>query len=237
LANNPFKGKRALSYDSFFETPFGRKVKRLEGELLLKELEDFKEGELLEVGCGTGIWMKFLVENGFREPTGLDISEDMLRVARKKGLRKLVRGTGTLLPFRDSSFDASLFITSLEFMVDRKRALLEAARVSKKAVIVGFLNGHSLMNLVRRVRSFFTESSYSAAKFLTVDEIERMARWVGAVSNLSLRVESFRTTLNFSIDGFVNQELERKLGFNLPFGAFGLIKFKVIRRNGAGKGS
>ncbi len=235
MGSNPFFGERAFKYDLFFKTPFGRAVKELEGELLIKELREFKGRELLEVGCGTGIWIEYLREKGFGEPVGLDISKDMLKVAREKGLKRLVAGSGTHLPFRENTFDAVYFMTSLEFMVDKKRALLEAARVSRGAVVVGFLNAHSILNLCRRVKGLFKESSYSAGEFLTKEEIVKMARLVGEVSGYLLKVESFKTTLNFSVDGFVKPEIERRLGENLPTGGFGIIKFRIVKRNGAGK--
>ncbi len=227
--SNPFTGRVAREYDSFFETPFGRTVLKLEGELLLNLLLPYREGELLEVGCGTGIWMKFLKEKEFKEPTGLDLSLDMLRQAKKKGLKKLVNGTALSLPFPDDSFDVSLFITSLEFVTDRKRALLEAARVSREAVVVAFLNRHSLLNLYREVKGFFGSSVYSSANFLTREELLKLSRYVGEVGRKRLKLEKFLTTLNLSIANFVNEEWERRIGFNSPFGAFAAALFKVKR--------
>jgi len=237
LESNPFAGKKAIEYDNFFKTPFGRVVFELEKELLFLALEEFKGKELLEVGCGTGIWVKVLKDEGFEEPVGLDISLDMLKVARTKGLKKLLCGTGTELPFKDGSFSCTYFVTSLEFILDKRKALLEAARVSREKLVIAFLNKYSLLNLFRSLRGIFKETTYSRGSFLTKEEILRLARSVGESSPFSLKFESFYSTLNFSIDGFASRELERKLGFNLPFGAFGVIKFRVVRRDGAGKGN
>jgi len=231
--SNPFRGEVAENYDSFFETEFGRKVKEIEGELLVDGLKGFERAEVLEVGCGTGVWIEFLRERGFKEPVGLDASRDMLKVARRKGLRKLVEGRAAGLPFKNDRFDGVAFITSLEFVVDRRRALLEAARVARRFILVGFLNAHSVTALFRRVKGFFKESVYSKGRFLTREELERDARWVGEVSPYSLKVESFKTALNFSVDGFVSERLERLAGWNSPFGAFGVIRFRVVKRNGA----
>jgi len=227
--SNPFTGKVAKEYDNFFETEFGKTVKRLEGELLLKVLYPFKGRELLEVGCGTGIWMEFLKSNGFSEPVGLDLSRDMLFEAKRKGLRKLVNGTALNLPFLDDSFDLTYFVTSFEFITDKRRALLEAARVSKEAVLVAFLNRNSLLNLYREVKSFFKDSLYSSSSFITKEELLSLVRYVNEVGRKRLKLEKFYTTLNLTIGTFVREEWERKLGFNLPFGAFGVALFKVQR--------
>jgi len=227
--SNPFTGKVAREYDRFFETPFGASVKRMEGELLLSVLSGFREGALLEVGCGTGVWMEFLKERGFREPVGLDLSMDMLLQAKKKGLRKLVNGTALNLPFPNDSFDLTYFVTSLEFITDRKRALLEAVRVSRSGLVVAFLNRYSLLNIYRQLKAIFGNSVYSSSHFLTREELKKLARYVNGAGRKRLKLEKFLTTLNLTFGSFVKEEWERKLGFNLPFGAFGVALFKVER--------
>lgn len=228
--SNPFSGKVAAEYDRFFQTPFGRAVFKLEGELILELLSPFKGSSILEVGCGTGIWMAFLKERGFGEPVGLDLSMDMLLQAKRKGLKKLVNGTALSLPFLDDSFDVSCFITSLEFITDRRGALLEAVRVSRKAVLVAFLNKYSLLNLYRQMKVLLGKPSvYSSSRFLSRGELEKIARYVREVGRKRLRLEKFLTTLNLTVGSFVNEKIERKLGKELPFGAFAAALFKVER--------
>jgi len=229
LGSNPFTGKVASNYDKFFETPFGRVVFSLERELLLKGLSKYLSGSSLEVGCGTGIWMKVFRDAGFPEPVGLDLSYDMLLQARKKELRKLVRGSALYLPFREDTFDLTYFVTSLEFISDRKKAFLEALRVSRKSLAVAFLNKYSLLNVFRMAKSLFVSSIYSPSSFLTIEEIKTLASYASSVGRKGLKLEKFLTTLNFSIGSFVNESIERKVGFNSPFGAFGLAVFRVVR--------
>jgi len=229
LESNPFKGEKASEYDLFFQTNYGRVVYSLEKELLLKGLSDYLRGNSLEVGCGTGIWMKTFKEEGFKEPVGLDISYDMLVHAKRKGLKNLVMGTALRLPFRDDTFDLTYFVTSLEFIVDRERALLEATRVSKKAVAVVFLNKYSLLNIYRIVKSYFSKSTYSPSSFLTIDGLKKLASFVSSVGRKGLKLEKFLTTINLSVGNFIEESLERKFGFELPFGAFALAVFRVVR--------
>ena len=153
----------------------------------------------------------------------------MLLQAKKKGLKKLVNGTALKLPFPDDSFDLTYFVTSLEFITDRRGALLEAVRVSRKGVAVAFLNRYSLLNLYRQIRSFFGSSTYTSSTFLTREELEKLARYVNGAGRKRLKLEKFYTTLNLTLGTFVKEEWERKLGFNLPFGAFGVVLFKVER--------
>jgi SAM-dependent methyltransferase len=66
-------------------------------------------GRALDLGCGTGFHLPTLVELGWTV-AGVDVSEDQLRVARKRvgETVDLVHGDGTELPFDDGSFDLVL---------------------------------------------------------------------------------------------------------------------------------
>ncbi len=230
--SNPFHGNVAQNYDSFFETPFGKTVFKLEREVLLEILSPLRGSSFLEIGCGTGVWMDLLKREGFGEPVGVDISLDMLFQAREKGLSNLVNGTALMLPFPDNSFDVSCFITSLEFITDRKRAFLEAVRVSRRNILVAFLNRFSALNLYRQLKSFFSgKSIYSSRSFLTKGELEHLARYARKIGRKRVYLEKFFTTLNLTIGNFTNEQVERKLGFKLPTGAFGVALFKVEQWN------
>lgn len=89
---------------------------------------------LLEVGVGTGRIAQPLVEEGL-DVTGLDASRGMLRRAAGKGLPRLVQGSAIRLPFRDATFDVSLFVHVLHILEDPGSGLSEAARVSRGGVL------------------------------------------------------------------------------------------------------
>jgi SAM-dependent methyltransferase len=88
---------------------------------------------LLEVGVGTGRIAAPLAAHGFRL-VGLDASTAMLARARDKSLPRLVRGDAYRLPFRDGSVDATYFAHVLHVLETPRRALAEAARVSRRHV-------------------------------------------------------------------------------------------------------
>jgi SAM-dependent methyltransferase len=99
---------------------------------------------LLDVGCGTGIFLETLWEAGF-SVSGLDCSPDMLARARSRLGRHadLHLGWADDLPFEDNEFDYVVLVTLLEFSADPVRVMKEAARVCKKEMLVGFLNRFS----------------------------------------------------------------------------------------------
>ena len=89
----------------------------------------------LDVACGTAFLTRFL----HGEIVGLDQSEEMLRLARKRMPRaRFVRGDAIPLPFPDDSFErvfTSNFYGHLEPPL-RRRFLAEARRVAPELVVV-----------------------------------------------------------------------------------------------------
>jgi len=55
-----------------------------------------KNDKILEVGCGTGRIFKYLLDMGLKNITGVDTSEEMLTLARKKMDKYLIDNTLTL---------------------------------------------------------------------------------------------------------------------------------------------
>jgi SAM-dependent methyltransferase len=93
--------------------------------------------QVLEGGVGTGRFSIPLTEAG-HHMTGVDLSREMIRRAREKGLHQLVLGSLEHLPFRDQTFDASLLVHVLQLLPDPLPALMELTRVSRHRVVTVF---------------------------------------------------------------------------------------------------
>jgi ubiquinone/menaquinone biosynthesis C-methylase UbiE len=110
-----------------------KKIKTISDMLGLGELNK-KGGRILEVGTGTGIHAKYIMEN-FRniEYVGIDISASMLLESRKRlnGHGTLISGMGESLPFASNVFDSAYISGSLHHFSDQKKGLEELARVVK----------------------------------------------------------------------------------------------------------
>ena len=109
---------------------------------------------VLEAGVGTGRYSVPLKKEGF-EMTGIDISVEMMRLARSKGLERLILADLHRMPFEDSAFDSSLIIHVLQLIPDPALALRELARVSSDRVVAvlpehGRLHGRSNRESFRR---------------------------------------------------------------------------------------
>jgi ubiquinone/menaquinone biosynthesis C-methylase UbiE len=114
---------------------------------------------VLEVGCGSGVILRWLARhsNGANHITGVDINPYLLReaaaLAKKEGIEgaiELREGNGEALPFADSHFDVTMACTVME-EGNADRMLDECVRVTKSggrvAVIVRSLDMSWWVNL------------------------------------------------------------------------------------------
>jgi len=143
--------RAASRYQQWYTTRAGRRADAAERRLLLYLIDLFHNARsVLEVGCGTGHFTAFLAVRGF-SATGLDRAPAMLtEAARGFPSLRLVLGDAHDLPFRDTSADLVVFVTTLEFLEDPARALREAVRVARRGVVAVVLNRCSLGGLSRR---------------------------------------------------------------------------------------
>ncbi len=96
---------------------------------LLQHLPDLTvNSRILDVGCGTGYHLKQLSENNPNyELTGIDLSEDMLRICRKKlnesDQLNLINSNFLDVDLRNNSYDLIIASYSLSMMADPFKAL------------------------------------------------------------------------------------------------------------------
>jgi len=104
---------------------------------LFDEMKTRREDRMLEIGCGTGVFLRWLAEQEMFAPplTGVDLNPYFLReaaaLADQTGFADrltFVPGNVEALPFEDASFDVALSFTLLE-ECDADKALAEIHRV------------------------------------------------------------------------------------------------------------
>ena len=178
--NAAFDERVAVHYEAWYEKPEGRRADELEKAVLGWLLQGFPRlGSVLEVGCGTGHFSRWLSDQGLAV-VGLDLSAAMLAEARALNGVPLVWGDARRLPFADRSFDLTALITTLEFLQQPQEALAEALRVARRGVILGVLNRWSLLGLQRRLAALFRRTVYNAAHFYGVEELKQRLRSVAS---------------------------------------------------------
>jgi predicted TPR repeat methyltransferase len=102
-----FYKKWAADYDHQMLDQLGYSSPTKIAQQLIAQLPD-TEASVFDVGCGTGLTCVFLAEKGYSNLDGIDLSPDMVGVARERGIyRQLLVGDVNLrLERDDASYDA-----------------------------------------------------------------------------------------------------------------------------------
>ena len=134
---------RVARYDGFADwydaeladTELGEAARRIVTRLL-----GDGSGRLLDVGCGTGLLAVSLARLGWAV-TGVDISEDQLRLARARGVDAQLADAHKL-PFPDGSFEGAVSFFTHTDLDDFALALKELVRVLEPGSPVVYAGAH-----------------------------------------------------------------------------------------------
>lgn len=101
-----FYRKWAADYDHQMLDVLGYTSPASIARLLAEQVLD-RDAAILDVGCGTGLTCRLLAERGYRNLDGIDLSGDMLAVARERGIYRhlLQADLNQPLPFDTASYD------------------------------------------------------------------------------------------------------------------------------------
>jgi len=101
------------------------------GQALLDLSKHFKQGQILEVGSGTGYWLNLLHQHT-SNLFGLDYSMGMLQQAQgQPAPLKLLRGSASQLPYQENTFDLVFSVDAIHHFGDHCAFIQEAFRVLK----------------------------------------------------------------------------------------------------------
>lgn len=176
-------GRNAERYDSWYQSRRGASYDRVQKRAMDTLLSDAGKGKrLLDIGCGTGHWSAYFARKGF-DVTGVDISEQMIEVARGKNISssRFHVADAQNLPFADNQFDVAAAITVIEFAAHPTRLLAEMARCVKKrtgTLVIGALNALAPYNQIRRAQR---GSVYASAHLLSPQETQDLLSQFGEV--------------------------------------------------------
>ncbi|CUT03106.1 class I SAM-dependent methyltransferase [Candidatus Chrysopegis kryptomonas] len=169
-----FQPEIAKVYESFYEGKY--KEADIQEKNLLKFLLDQIDGvgEILEVGCGTGHFTRWLNSLGYKV-VGADISPVMLGVAKelwKDG--KFVNARAEFLPFKDKSLHVDRFVAYLVYMPVLVRVFREARRVARRGIVMGLMNRWSLPTIRRIIQVKLGKNPYYFnARFYSLPMIKK----------------------------------------------------------------
>lgn len=149
---------------------FWQEVFQRELEYLCEHLRGCRD--ILSIGCGPAIIESGLAKRGFRV-TGLDVSTEALD--RAPDNIRIVVARAEDMSFHDDSFDAVIFVASLQFVDDYRMAVEKSVRVLRP-------NGRIMVMLLNPESAYFKDrfrdpySYVSRIKHTDIQAIEDMIR-------------------------------------------------------------
>ena len=95
-----------------------------------------KNSKILDVGCGNGELMKYILENISNNIRGLEISKKNVQNCIEKGLT-VIEGNAELdlRQFPDKSFNHVILSQTLQAFLNPEKVLSELLRVGRKAIV------------------------------------------------------------------------------------------------------
>jgi SAM-dependent methyltransferase len=126
---------------------------------------------ILDVGCGTGRWIRRYQELGFLA-TGVDATPAMLHLARELGTAPpLIAGEAHRLPFRDGAFDSVSDITVIQHIPVslQPQAVAEMMRVIRPGgslILMELIRGEGEHIFPRNPQDWIEQAALCGAKLL-----------------------------------------------------------------------
>jgi ubiquinone/menaquinone biosynthesis C-methylase UbiE len=185
---------RYADYDQIAQT-YDRRYERNQYagvEHALRQFVGDQSGlRILEVGCGTGHWLRVLQESE-NYVTGLDYSVEMLARARTLVLGlDVIRGSAQCLPWSAGSFDRVFCINAIHHFADKPAFLVEVRRVLRSGgmfLTIG-LNPHSGIDQWH-VYDYFKESlEIDRQRYPSLDQLRAWMVETGFENCLTQQVE------------------------------------------------
>lgn len=94
------------------------------------------QSRVLDVGCGTGELLEYLVKHQQVDGRGLEISQEGVRECVRKGLAVVQGDAATdLLDYPDKSFDFIVLSNTIQAMHQPKQVLQQLLRIGNNAVV------------------------------------------------------------------------------------------------------
>jgi ubiquinone/menaquinone biosynthesis C-methylase UbiE len=207
-------------YDAWNRTPRGNWIGETEYRLLREVLILPPGASVLDVGCGTGYFTRRLASDGF-DVTGVDVSPEMIDTARSQRVagESYMVGDARRLPFPGRHFDSCVAITSLCFIHEQEQALAEMVRVTRRRIVLGLLNRHSLLYWQKGRHG--GRGAYHGARWHTA----RAARALLVRANLQNIV--IRSAIYLPSGNEVARIMEHVVPPNLFFGGFLLVAGEI----------
>jgi ubiquinone/menaquinone biosynthesis C-methylase UbiE len=200
--------------------------------LIDKEIGQNKNIKVLDVGCGTGVYINELVKRGFNVH-GMDISKEMVQKSlitvneSKKEQIRLAVGDAESIPFKSNNFDLIIGVGLLEYLPSEINALKEFRRLLKPQGILIFTlpNLFKLHNFLDPYFSIKTTFRFLKKKISNKRKLNE------------IKPQDFDSNENFAIKRYKKSHINKFLSYSdlqekevlgIGYGAFSLLNKKIF---------
>ena len=167
------KGKKDFKFDRMagvYDDALGGKGSRRFYDLLLREITLTSGAAVLDVGCGTGAFLKKLSDTCPLAGFGVDLEKNMIEEARKKHPQMdFQEASCDSVPHDDSSFDAMVSCMAYHHFENKDGFAKEASRLLKPGGVVYIADPRFPWLLRKALNGFFKLIRINGG-FLTPDE-------------------------------------------------------------------
>ncbi len=200
---------------------------------MLREEIPAGTGRAADVGCGSGVYLPELAAMGFRA-VGMDLSEEMARVSRKKGLpvgADVLQGDVERTPFKTGTFSLVISVGVFDYLLDDSGALSEMHRVldSGGLLLLNVRNVNpitSFPHTVKRTLKDMLEGRWGEQR----KKIALQTEWIQKTHGWNYKKYRLRRYEQLVAEHGFSRIRSRTLGFNMtPLRKVGLSFDRAIR--------
>jgi len=128
----------ASAYDQDNDNLLGTVSQPLSVQIFQEYIKD-KSLRIIDVGCGTGLVGVELEKDGFTNFDGVDISQEMIDIAKQRGYSKLFIGSlNDSLPYENNEYDAAFCVGVFTHGHVGSERLDELVRIVKPGGVICF---------------------------------------------------------------------------------------------------
>jgi len=165
-----------------------KKIDEYAKAVVLDLVGDVEHKTVLDCGCGTGRFADLFVQRGAKV-VGMDISENMIKIAKKKvPLAEFVIGDVLNMPFEERQFDIVACSQVLTHLHEYRKPLLEMKRVIKEngTITIDMRNILWPFRPLQILRQKIERNSEYDPHYTHIGNIKKIC------NNMGLEIEEFR---------------------------------------------